>query len=167
MVGGLRYTPLRRAIYAHPTMAEGLTFLLRGTPAAPAAWLSASKPVHRTAPCGQAPTNSSISLLFSGPAQAGVTAPAVRTPVMWTLARAEPFSAARPSVHHRHGRLPCLVKRRRCPELPLASRPQGRRRRRAACATERGAGHCIPEPWPRRPVRGVLTQQWPASPQRQ
>jgi pyruvate/2-oxoglutarate dehydrogenase complex dihydrolipoamide dehydrogenase (E3) component len=37
MVGGLPYTALRRAVYAHPTVAEGLTFLLRGTPTAPAA----------------------------------------------------------------------------------------------------------------------------------
>ena len=36
MVGGLPYTALRRAIYAHPTVAEGLTFLLRGTPTATA-----------------------------------------------------------------------------------------------------------------------------------
>ncbi|MGH3208914.1 MAG: FAD-dependent oxidoreductase, partial [Trebonia sp.] len=33
MVGGVPYTALHRAIYAHPTMAEGLTFLLRNTPA--------------------------------------------------------------------------------------------------------------------------------------
>ena len=33
MVGRLPYTELHRAIYAHPTMAEGLTFLLRNTPA--------------------------------------------------------------------------------------------------------------------------------------
>lgn len=32
MVAGVPYTALRRAIFAHPTMAEGLTFLLRGTP---------------------------------------------------------------------------------------------------------------------------------------
>lgn len=37
MVGGLPYTELHRAVYAHPTVAEGLTFLLRGTPVAPAA----------------------------------------------------------------------------------------------------------------------------------
>jgi len=37
MIGGIPYTALRRAIFAHPTMAEGLTFLLRGTPAAAAA----------------------------------------------------------------------------------------------------------------------------------
>src|SRR5579862_476245 len=30
MIAGLPYTALRRAIFAHPTMAEGLTFLLRG-----------------------------------------------------------------------------------------------------------------------------------------
>ena len=36
MVGRVPYTALRRAIYAHPTAAEGLTFLLRNTPAAPA-----------------------------------------------------------------------------------------------------------------------------------
>jgi hypothetical protein len=32
----LPYTALRGAIYAHPTMAEGLTFLLRNTPTTPA-----------------------------------------------------------------------------------------------------------------------------------
>ncbi len=32
MVGRLPYTELHNAIYAHPTMAEGLTFLLRNTP---------------------------------------------------------------------------------------------------------------------------------------
>jgi pyruvate/2-oxoglutarate dehydrogenase complex dihydrolipoamide dehydrogenase (E3) component len=32
MVGRIPYTALRSAIYAHPTMAEGLTFLLRNTP---------------------------------------------------------------------------------------------------------------------------------------
>jgi pyruvate/2-oxoglutarate dehydrogenase complex dihydrolipoamide dehydrogenase (E3) component len=36
MVGGVSYTSLRRAIYAHPTAAEGLTYLLRNTPTAPA-----------------------------------------------------------------------------------------------------------------------------------
>ena len=36
MVGRVPYTALHSAIYAHPTMAEGLTFLLRNTPAAPA-----------------------------------------------------------------------------------------------------------------------------------
>jgi pyruvate/2-oxoglutarate dehydrogenase complex dihydrolipoamide dehydrogenase (E3) component len=36
MIARLPYTALHRAIYAHPTAAEGLTFLLRGTPAAPA-----------------------------------------------------------------------------------------------------------------------------------
>jgi pyruvate/2-oxoglutarate dehydrogenase complex dihydrolipoamide dehydrogenase (E3) component len=36
MIGHLPYTALRSAIYAHPTAAEGLTFLLRNTPAAPA-----------------------------------------------------------------------------------------------------------------------------------
>jgi pyruvate/2-oxoglutarate dehydrogenase complex dihydrolipoamide dehydrogenase (E3) component len=36
MVGRVPYTALRRALYAHPTMAEGLTFLLRNTPTAPA-----------------------------------------------------------------------------------------------------------------------------------
>jgi hypothetical protein len=35
MIGGIPYTALRKAIYAHPTAAEGLTFLLRGTPTAP------------------------------------------------------------------------------------------------------------------------------------
>jgi pyruvate/2-oxoglutarate dehydrogenase complex dihydrolipoamide dehydrogenase (E3) component len=34
MIGGVPYTTLRNGIFAHPTMAEGLTFLLRGTPAA-------------------------------------------------------------------------------------------------------------------------------------
>ncbi len=33
MAGRLPYTALHSAIYAHPTMAEGLTFLLRNTPA--------------------------------------------------------------------------------------------------------------------------------------
>jgi pyruvate/2-oxoglutarate dehydrogenase complex dihydrolipoamide dehydrogenase (E3) component len=33
MVGRLSYTTLRSAIYTHPAMAEGLTFLLRNTPA--------------------------------------------------------------------------------------------------------------------------------------
>jgi pyruvate/2-oxoglutarate dehydrogenase complex dihydrolipoamide dehydrogenase (E3) component len=32
MVGRLPYTALRSAIYTHPAMAEGLTFLLRNTP---------------------------------------------------------------------------------------------------------------------------------------
>ena len=32
MVGRVPYTALHSAIYAHPTMAEGLTFLLRNTP---------------------------------------------------------------------------------------------------------------------------------------
>jgi pyruvate/2-oxoglutarate dehydrogenase complex dihydrolipoamide dehydrogenase (E3) component len=36
MIGHLPYTALRSAIYAHPTVAEGLTFLLRNTPTAPA-----------------------------------------------------------------------------------------------------------------------------------
>jgi pyruvate/2-oxoglutarate dehydrogenase complex dihydrolipoamide dehydrogenase (E3) component len=36
MVAGLPYTGLRHAIFAHPTAAEGLTFLLRNTPTAPA-----------------------------------------------------------------------------------------------------------------------------------
>jgi pyruvate/2-oxoglutarate dehydrogenase complex dihydrolipoamide dehydrogenase (E3) component len=35
MIGGVSYTALRKAIYAHPTAAEGLTFLLRNTPAPP------------------------------------------------------------------------------------------------------------------------------------
>jgi hypothetical protein len=35
MVGALSYTALHGAIYAHPTMAEGLTFLLQNTPTAP------------------------------------------------------------------------------------------------------------------------------------
>jgi pyruvate/2-oxoglutarate dehydrogenase complex dihydrolipoamide dehydrogenase (E3) component len=36
MVGRIPYTALQRAIYAHPTAAEGLTFLLRNTPTVPA-----------------------------------------------------------------------------------------------------------------------------------
>ena len=36
MVGRVPYMALRGAIYAHPTVAEGLTFLLRNTPTAPA-----------------------------------------------------------------------------------------------------------------------------------
>ena len=36
MVGHVPYTALHHAIYAHPTIAEGLTFLLRNTPAVPA-----------------------------------------------------------------------------------------------------------------------------------
>jgi pyruvate/2-oxoglutarate dehydrogenase complex dihydrolipoamide dehydrogenase (E3) component len=36
MIGRIPYTALRKAIYAHPTAAEGLTFLLRNTPTAPA-----------------------------------------------------------------------------------------------------------------------------------
>ena len=36
MIGRIPYTALRSAIYAHPTVAEGLTFLLRNTPTAPA-----------------------------------------------------------------------------------------------------------------------------------
>jgi pyruvate/2-oxoglutarate dehydrogenase complex dihydrolipoamide dehydrogenase (E3) component len=36
MIGRIPYTALRSAIYAHPTAAEGLTFLLRNTPTAPA-----------------------------------------------------------------------------------------------------------------------------------
>jgi pyruvate/2-oxoglutarate dehydrogenase complex dihydrolipoamide dehydrogenase (E3) component len=35
MVGGMPYTTLRNGIFAHPTIGEGLTFLLRGTPTAP------------------------------------------------------------------------------------------------------------------------------------
>ncbi|HXA60904.1 MAG TPA: FAD-dependent oxidoreductase [Streptosporangiaceae bacterium] len=35
MIGGIPYTALRKAIYAHPTMAEGITFLLRNTPTTP------------------------------------------------------------------------------------------------------------------------------------
>ena len=35
MIGGVPYTTLRSGIFAHPTMAEGLTFLLRGTPTTP------------------------------------------------------------------------------------------------------------------------------------
>jgi hypothetical protein len=33
MVGHIPYAALHHAIYAHPTIAEGLTFLLRNTPA--------------------------------------------------------------------------------------------------------------------------------------
>jgi pyruvate/2-oxoglutarate dehydrogenase complex dihydrolipoamide dehydrogenase (E3) component len=36
MIGDVSYTALRGAIYAHPTAAEGLTYLLRNTPTAPA-----------------------------------------------------------------------------------------------------------------------------------
>ena len=36
MIGRVPYTALRSAIYTHPTVAEGLTFLLRNTPTAPA-----------------------------------------------------------------------------------------------------------------------------------
>lgn len=36
MVGRVPYTALHRAIYAHPTAAEGLNFFLRNTPTAPA-----------------------------------------------------------------------------------------------------------------------------------
>jgi pyruvate/2-oxoglutarate dehydrogenase complex dihydrolipoamide dehydrogenase (E3) component len=32
MIGGLPFTELRRAVYVHPTIAEGLTFLLRNEP---------------------------------------------------------------------------------------------------------------------------------------
>jgi pyruvate/2-oxoglutarate dehydrogenase complex dihydrolipoamide dehydrogenase (E3) component len=35
MVGRIPYTALRKAIYAHPAAAEGLTFLLRNTPTSP------------------------------------------------------------------------------------------------------------------------------------
>jgi pyruvate/2-oxoglutarate dehydrogenase complex dihydrolipoamide dehydrogenase (E3) component len=35
MIGRIPYTALRSAIYAHPSAAEGLTFLLRNTPTAP------------------------------------------------------------------------------------------------------------------------------------
>jgi pyruvate/2-oxoglutarate dehydrogenase complex dihydrolipoamide dehydrogenase (E3) component len=37
MIAGIPYTALHQAIYAHPTMAEGLTFLMRTTPTLPAA----------------------------------------------------------------------------------------------------------------------------------
>jgi hypothetical protein len=43
MIGRVPYTALRSAIYAHPTVAEGLTFLLRNTPTAPARWPWQSK----------------------------------------------------------------------------------------------------------------------------
>jgi pyruvate/2-oxoglutarate dehydrogenase complex dihydrolipoamide dehydrogenase (E3) component len=35
MVGAIPFTTLQRAIYAHPTIAEGLTFLLRNAPTPP------------------------------------------------------------------------------------------------------------------------------------
>jgi pyruvate/2-oxoglutarate dehydrogenase complex dihydrolipoamide dehydrogenase (E3) component len=35
IVGAIPYTTLHRAIYAHPAIAEGLTFLLRNTPTPP------------------------------------------------------------------------------------------------------------------------------------
>jgi hypothetical protein len=35
MIGQMPYTTLRTAIFTHPTAAEGLTFLLSSTPAAP------------------------------------------------------------------------------------------------------------------------------------
>jgi hypothetical protein len=35
MIGGVPYTAMRNGIFAHPTVAEGLTFLLRSTPAPP------------------------------------------------------------------------------------------------------------------------------------
>jgi pyruvate/2-oxoglutarate dehydrogenase complex dihydrolipoamide dehydrogenase (E3) component len=36
MIGRMPYTTMRNAIFAHPTIAEGLTFLLRSTPTSPA-----------------------------------------------------------------------------------------------------------------------------------
>ena len=36
MAGHVPYTALQSAIYAHPTMAEGITYLLRTQPAEPA-----------------------------------------------------------------------------------------------------------------------------------
>jgi pyruvate/2-oxoglutarate dehydrogenase complex dihydrolipoamide dehydrogenase (E3) component len=36
MIGRVPYTALRGAIYAHPSAAEGLTFLLRNEPTVPA-----------------------------------------------------------------------------------------------------------------------------------
>jgi pyruvate/2-oxoglutarate dehydrogenase complex dihydrolipoamide dehydrogenase (E3) component len=36
MIGRVPYTTMRNGIFAHPTMAEGLTFLLRSTPISPA-----------------------------------------------------------------------------------------------------------------------------------
>ncbi len=36
MIGHLPYTTMRNAIFAHPTIAEGLTFLLQSTPISPA-----------------------------------------------------------------------------------------------------------------------------------
>jgi pyruvate/2-oxoglutarate dehydrogenase complex dihydrolipoamide dehydrogenase (E3) component len=35
MIGGVPYTTLQNGIFAHPTTSEGLTFLLRSTPATP------------------------------------------------------------------------------------------------------------------------------------
>jgi pyruvate/2-oxoglutarate dehydrogenase complex dihydrolipoamide dehydrogenase (E3) component len=35
MIGGVPYTTMRNGIFAHPTVAEGLTFLLRNTPIPP------------------------------------------------------------------------------------------------------------------------------------
>jgi hypothetical protein len=35
MIARMPYTTLRTAIFAHPTAAEGLAFLLIGTPASP------------------------------------------------------------------------------------------------------------------------------------
>jgi hypothetical protein len=35
MIGRLPYTTLQNGIFAHPTIAEGLTFLLRNTPVSP------------------------------------------------------------------------------------------------------------------------------------
>jgi hypothetical protein len=36
MIGRVPYTTMRNGIFAHPTMAEELTFLLRSTPISPA-----------------------------------------------------------------------------------------------------------------------------------
>jgi pyruvate/2-oxoglutarate dehydrogenase complex dihydrolipoamide dehydrogenase (E3) component len=35
MIAGITYTALQQAIYAHPTMAEGVTFLMRNAPRVP------------------------------------------------------------------------------------------------------------------------------------
>jgi pyruvate/2-oxoglutarate dehydrogenase complex dihydrolipoamide dehydrogenase (E3) component len=35
MIGQMPYTTLRNGIFTHPTISEGLTFLLRGTPTPP------------------------------------------------------------------------------------------------------------------------------------
>ena len=44
MVGQVPFTALGRAIYVHPTIAEGLTFLLRNPPTAPEHQREGSRP---------------------------------------------------------------------------------------------------------------------------